>query len=280
MLEVLTQEFPELTFIESIKNDDYFFIGKDVEIAKGRSGDQFKRSYLNFINSSEYKPFLFRNKPKFITLEGNRLRSFKKRYEEKYNKSLGAINKLHVINETATFNYLLSDKLDNYPIYQESFPSSLSEHEIVKELVSLSSYTSNPFRREVTILNSLKDQTSKTRRLDLYRELEHCIEVYEVKKTALTSEHISSTLGDKGYLHLLSSSKKPIKFYFLAPFCLSSSSRLLSLIPSIDFISIDELILSLFKEIKDSMPAEGYWYIKRIYEEYKNTFYILQHLIH
>jgi len=312
LINILQKEFPSLRYIET-SNDDCFVIGKDLELLKGKSGDQFKRSYNNFIKTNYYKPFLFDVAPRIYTFKKDTLRIFKDKYKQKYSHSLGSINKIVTANSSATLNYLLEDKIEdvlsdisqsdnslvkpilkkdklisNYSYIDKNKDKhnqnkiikkeiNISENQIIKELASLSTYGSNPLRREFTILNTLKDQTVKTRRYDLFKEINDTIQIFEIKKNPLTTEHISMTLGEKGYLHLFDNKdNKSISFIFVAPFILPSAQRLISLIPNVSFISIDNLVLSIIKDIKTQLPNEGKWFLKRIIEEYQEVFSILE----
>lgn len=267
-----------LRFIKTDK--DIFFIAKDVERIKGRAGDHFKRSYQHFVNSDQYQPHKFPQcPPTVLTLQGDVLKSFKKKYYEKYKESLGSVNKLHVMNCSATYNYLFPEEVISQPAEPKvpqpqlnAYPQ-LNEFTLVKQLASLSSYTPNPFRREMTVVNTFRDQSAKTRRFDLCRLLENnTLQVFEVKRDPLTPEHVSTTLGDKGYVHLLQHTDHTIDFCFVAPSVLPAASRLLSLVPNVTFISIDDLVLSLLKEIKQSLPPQGEWFMKNVLDEFSATF--------
>lgn len=283
-----------LAYVEA--GQDLYFLGKEIEILKGNSGDHFKRSYKNFLKSDKYQPNKFDIPPKMIILEGETLKSFKQKYQDKYNKSLGSINKLHVLNESAAINYLYPDIVKELkekkkapqqqiakvikerssiskskPISRKletktNLFNTNSEHELVKNFILLSSYCPTPFRREVTFINTLKDQTAKTRRFDLYRQLSNTLQVIEVKNSALTAEHISSTIGDKGYLHLLEDDS--YEFYFVAPSITPAATRMLSVIPTVHYKSVDTLVIELLKEIKESLPSAGVWFMKRVIEEF------------
>lgn len=278
----------------------FFFIAKDVEQMKGHSGDHFKRSYHNFVKTDKYQPHKFDISPTLLTLEGDVLKSFKKRYASKYNRSLGSINKLHVLNTTATYNYLFPEE-----VAQMSTPSASSqvtvdtntntntkkpkpqlqsqpqlkttvlsifnsEDELVTQLAALSAYTATPFRREMTVLNTFVDQSARTRRYDLSRVRNGTTEVYEVKNTPLTSEQVSITLGDKGYIHLLDCSD--VSFFFVAPSVTPAADRLLSVIPSVQFLTVDQLVQQLLSEMKQDTPSQGHWFLKKVIEQFAPVF--------
>lgn len=290
LLDEITEAYPSLQYVTTKKGAIYF-VGKDVEIAKGKAGDHFYRSFQTFCKRNKEKASSYNPQPQLLILEKETLQNFKNQYQQQIGYSLGCINRLIVINITAAHFYLelTAKEPQKKPILQSKkksqqqtvIPSSsssllpsnipivreITEAVITKELSNLSSYTPNPYRREMTVINRLNDQLVSTRRFDLYRRLDNCVEVIEVKKNPLSPEDVAITLGDKGYLHLLPPDEST-QFYFVAPYILPSAARLLEHTGDhIQFISLSDLVIKLLKEILDDLPSKGKWYIKEIIKD-------------
>ena len=302
LLADIISHYPSLRYVIGV--DGTYFIGKEVEQAAGKAGDHFYRSYQRFVQSDRYQPDLYQQPLKVRVLEGDTLYNYKNKFEQKYGESLGSVNRLLVATAAATHHYLgLDDQLEKREKYlltvndipqtvSFSFPQSQKpkpqikmpksssftqfkrEEDLTKELASLSSYTPYPFRREYTVVNTLTDQVERTRRFDLYRTLsDNTVQAVEVKKVPLTAEHISITLGDKGYLDLLSTNTdNTVEFIFVAPSLNPAAIRLLNLLPNISFLTVEELVIQLMNEIKDSLPTQGQWFIKDILKEFQDVF--------
>lgn len=305
IFQQITEYYPDLQYIEG--KDTIYFVGKDLELAKGRAGDHFYRSYQTYSKNNKDRAQQYSKSPQVLILEKDILKSYKQKYENKYGISLGSVNRLIVVNLSAAHYYLELEMFTNtnnneyieyetmlneviqqteqlqqikeataleYRQKKELPPLNIktvpiqSEIEISKELSNLSSFTQYPYRREMTVVNQLDDQVARTRRYDLYRELPNHIEVIEIKKNPLSTEDIAITLGDKGYLHLLPQQTKATQFIFIAPSILPSALRLLEHLNSnIQYRTIEEHIRELLIEIKDSLPSAGKWYLKEVIKE-------------
>ena len=146
----------------------------------------------------------------------------------------------------------------------ETGPTYNSELELQMDLVLLASYTTNPFTRELTVINTLESR-ARTRRFDLCRSSNGKTQVIEIKINPIGVEDVVSTIADKGYIELANNHfDTPIEFIFVGPSITSQAQRLLHEPGS--FMTVRQLRDMLFQEALDNTPSEGHWYIHKCKE--------------
>jgi len=139
-----------------------------------------------------------------------------------------------------------------------------SELELQMDLVLLASYTTNPFTRELTVINTLESR-ARTRRFDLCRSSNGKTQVIEIKINPIGVEDVVSTIADKGYIELANNHfDTPIEFIFVGPSITSQAQRLLH--EPVSFMTVQGLRDMLFQEALDNTPVEGHWYIHKCKE--------------
>ena len=139
-----------------------------------------------------------------------------------------------------------------------------SELELQMDLVLLASYTTNPFTRELTVINTLESR-ARTRRLDLCRSINGKTQVIEIKINPIGVEDVVSTIADKGYIELANNHfDTPVEFIFVGPSITPQAQRLLH--EPVSFMTVQGLRDMLFQEALDNTPVEGHWYIHKCKE--------------
>ncbi len=151
---------------------------------------------------------------------------------------------------------------------------SVTEEQIHDQLSLLSLRTSRSIRSEVVVFDSLRGKS--TRRFDLLEERADQTIIYELKKNPLTDQDVYSTLGIKGYIHLMKErSTLPVSLIFLAPGITPEASRLLDLMAEVTYINLydfaDVLLSEVTQEIRRECPDQVTWYESKI----KGTFPLL-----
>jgi hypothetical protein len=143
-------------------------------------------------------------------------------------------------------------------------PTYNSELELQMDLVLLASYTTNPFTRELTVINTLESR-ARTRRFDLCRSSNGKTQVIEIKINPIGVEDVVSTIADKGYIELANNHfDTPIEFIFVGPSITLQAQRLLH--EPVSFMTVQGLRDMLFQEALDNTPVEGHWYIHKCKE--------------
>ena len=143
-------------------------------------------------------------------------------------------------------------------------PTYNSELELQMDLVLLASYTTNPFTRELTVINTLESR-ARTRRFDLCRSSNGKTQVIEIKINPIGVEDVVSTIADKGYIELANNHfDTPIEFIFVGPSITPQAQRLLH--EPVSFMTVQGLRDMLFQEALDNTPPEGHWYIHKCKE--------------
>jgi hypothetical protein len=146
----------------------------------------------------------------------------------------------------------------------ETGPTYNSELELQMDLVLLASYTTNPFTRELTVINTLESR-ARTRRFDLCRSSNGKTQVIEIKINPIGVEDVVSTIADKGYIELANNHfDTPIEFIFVGPSITLQAQRLLH--EPVSFMTVQGLRDMLFQEALDNTPVEGHWYIHKCKE--------------
>jgi hypothetical protein len=146
----------------------------------------------------------------------------------------------------------------------ETGPTYNSELELQMDLVLLASYTTNPFTRELTVINTLESR-ARTRRFDLCRSSNGKTQVIEIKINPIGVEDVVSTIADKGYIELANNHfDTPIEFIFVGPSITPQAQRLLH--EPVSFMTVQGLRDMLFQEALDNTPPEGHWYIHKCKE--------------
>lgn len=132
-LQQIQELYPQLQYIEA--KDTIYFVGKDLELIKGKAGDHFYRSYQNYSKNNKHRAQQYTIAPQLLILEKATLKSFKEKYQSKYNISLGAINRLIVVNLSAAHFYL------GLPLETNNISSIIDTKEaelLVKEVLDIS----------------------------------------------------------------------------------------------------------------------------------------------
>ena len=147
--------------------------------------------------------------------------------------------------------------------------NNISEAKIHSQLVNLLSYSNFHFKQEDPISNSLISKDGCTsRRLDLTIFKQGVANIYEIKKDMITTNHITTTLGDKGYYQLAKKryNQLNINFTFISPLGISEEAlRLLDCMDNVDFTSVSNFVSLVLQTIKldyDINCKEGLWYFE------------------
>lgn len=296
-----------LKWTPSLKANGVWLVAKDVELAKGNRGDQFKRNYNSTVGRINYS--LLPLKPQKHQLIGDNLRRFKSTWKAIHGEDLGSINKLWILNISAALCYLQPEAIKKNNVVQlnnkkacactsvkddslglglglEDFASwqkyaesyedfepapkvelqvdfeLTKEEQLGERLALLSTYTSTPFTREYTVVNTI-DSNTKTRRYDFVRNHIGIWEIYELKLGQLTLEDITQTLATKAYLELAAQNFENTQFWFLAQGITKEAERMLNLIPQVNFITVKELVEQLIDQAYTDCPSAGRWFVKQ-----------------
>lgn len=170
----------------------------------------------------------------------------------------------------------------------------ISEKEIQNKLITLSSYLKEVyFTQEYTLVNQVNNNNDinkgndtnfniirnpkvpKTRRLDLIQEFDEYVRVIELKMKVITVEDVATVIARRGYLRLSRNHfNKEVYLYIMNPYSLGIEEDALNLIneiPNCFYMNIEELGKAIFSEYLSSLPKEGKWKAKEVYEEYRDV---------
>lgn len=292
-------------------NNGAYFIMSEVCIAIGSNSGNFRKHWSKSAIDAENKRRKNSNKSylkgKHFKLEGERLNNFLNSYQNKYRVSLN--NRVLWIGDWLTCLDFIIRKKNNVIQTEEilntqaksskskveskspddkvqvnksnSINNNISEAVIHSDLVKLLSYSNFHFKQEDPISNTLMSKDGCTsRRLDLTVFKQGVVYVYEIKKYMINCNHITTTLGDKGYYQLAKKryNASDVNLRFISPNGISQeAARLLDCMDNIEFISVSEFVKQVLQTIKsdyDINCKEGLWYFE---SHIANQF---NHLIH
>lgn len=161
----------------------------------------------------------------------------------------------------------------------------ISEKEMQNKIVTLSSYIGICFTQEYTLVNKPNEykenivnknsKVPKTRRLDLIQEFDKYVRVIELKMKVITVEDVATIVARRSYLRLSRNHfNKEVYLYIMNPYELGIEEDALNLIneiPNCFYMNIEKLGKAIFTEYLNSLPMEGKWKAKEVYEEYRNV---------
>lgn len=146
-----------------------------------------------------------------------------------------------------------------------------SEKEIQDKLILLSSHIKGiKLIQELSVPNDQGLQRS--RRFDVVQILKDHILVIEIKKNQINLETVAKTLGDKNYVELAKRYfRKKVLFLFTSPESEGidiKAMNLINLMPNINYIPLESIFNSLYKEYINQLPSVALWRSEEIYKEF------------
>lgn len=255
------------------------FVVSNLARAKGLDTVDFSKNYFDS-NKKCILPGTFK------LIKGEELAKFKKAWFDSNKYTFTKANSLWITDWLGAFHYLSNGYSEQAKDFKslganaiESTVSNVisleekrqqkqlqyqTEEALHDALCALSSYTNRHFKREQIVVNSFTDQSAKTRRFDLVEIKGRVLNLYELKASSLTTEHVKEAIGDKGYLELakLKYPKKCVKFYFVAPSITKSAERLLKQMNKVEYLPLDYLVNQLVNDIRaEFLAANSEWYL-------------------
>jgi hypothetical protein len=289
----------DLKWISSPKTKSgAYFVMSEVSSSIGYNACNFRKHWTNAAilkRNNKRKENMSPLYGRHFRLHSESLDNFVKNYYLKYNIYLGNKKVLWIGDWKTCLDYIdrnlnkySCNKKDSLILKQFVSPSAqklqskivippiktnncFSEADIHSCLVELLSYSNYHFKQEDAVNNLLvcKDNC-KSRRFDLTLfkpALEQPrVEIYEIKKDQININHVSSTLGEKGYLNLAKNKykNKSVKLIFLSPKGITEdASRLISCMEDISFIKLSEFVESVLNFIKldyNVNASQGLWF--------------------
>lgn len=272
----------QLTWLPDRDGKDAYFLMPEIAQRLKMSVSNVRNLFKPIVRAWEDKPGL--PKPRLIKLDAVAIKSFQKALYTYYDINYYN-NHLWVCNWTAAYgrialcnNTRLGPTLSRVErtkttlvpratsIRNVEIPGLTynSELELQMDLVLLASYTTNPFTRELTVINTLESR-ARTRRFDLCRYSNGKAQVIEIKINPIGVEDVVSTIAYKGYIELANNHfDTPVEFIFVGPSITPQAQRLLH--EPVSFMTTHELRDMLYQEALDNTPPEGHWYIHKCKE--------------
>lgn len=262
--------------------DDPHFVVSNLARSKGLDNLDFSKNFI--VNGKCTLGGTFK------LIKGDELAKFKLAWKESNGWSFTKANSLWITNFVGAYNYLTIGNNEQAKQFKEIGANSVekvvsnvtsnviplhptkphltvvppSEEQLHDAICALSSYTNRHFKREQIVINTFTDQSACTRRFDLVEKAGRNVAVFELKASALTTDHVKEAIGDKGYLELamLKYPKKRVKLYFVAPSITKSAKRLLNRMTKVEFLSLGNLVADLVSEIKaEFKDNNSEWYL-------------------
>lgn len=272
----------QLTWLPDRDGKDAYFLMPEIAQRLKMSVSNVRNLFKPIVRAWEDKPGL--PKPRLIKLDAVAIKSFQKALYTYYDINYYN-NHLWVCNWTAAYgrialcnNTRLAPTLSRVErtkttlvpratsIRNVEIPGHTynSELELQMDLVLLASYTTNPFTRELTVINTLESR-ARTRRFDLCRYSNGKAQVIEIKINPIGVEDVVSTIAYKGYIELANNHfDTPVEFIFVGPSITPQAQRLLH--EPVSFMTVRQLRDMLYQEALDNTPPEGHWYIHKCKE--------------
>lgn len=267
----------QLTWVPDRDGKDAYFLMPEIAQRLKMSVSNVRNLFNPIVRAWVDKPGL--PKPRLIKLDAMAIKPFQRALYTYYDVNYYN-NHLWVCNWTAAYGRIaLYNNIRLGPTLSRSVegtntipapratsirnvgPTYSSELEIQMDLVLLASYTTNPFTRELTVINTLESR-ARTRRFDLCRSSNGKTQVIEVKINPIGVEDVVSTIADKGYIELATNHFGTlVEFIFVGPSITPQAQRLLH--EPILFMTIRQLRDMLYQEALDNTPLEGHWYIRK-----------------
>lgn len=272
----------QLTWLPDRDGKDAYFLMPEIAQRLKMSVSNVKNLFKPIVRAWEDKPGL--PKPRLIKLDAVAIKPFQRALYTYYDINYYN-NHLWVCNWTAAYGRIAlcnNTRLAPTPSRVERTKTTLvpratsirnveipgptynSELELQMDLVLLASYTTNPFTRELVVINTLESR-ARTRRFDLCRYSNGKAQVIEIKINAIDVEDVVSTIAYKGYIELANNHfDTPVEFIFVGPGITPQAQRLLH--GPVSFMTTHELRDMLYHEALGNTPVEGHWYIHKCKE--------------
>lgn len=267
----------ELTWVPDRDGKDAYFLMPEIAQRLKMSVSNVRNLFNPIVRAWVDKPGL--PKPRLIKLDAIAIKPFQKAlytyYDVNYyNNHLWVCNWTAAYGRIALYNNIrlgptLSRSVEGSktipaPSIRNVGPAYNSELEIQMDLILLASYTTNPFTRELTVINTLESR-ARTRRFDLCRSSNDKTQVIEIKINPIGVEDVVSTIADKGYIELATNHFGTlVEFIFVGPSITPQAHRLLH--GPVSFMTVRQLRDMLYQEALDNTPPEGHWYIHKCKE--------------
>ena len=267
----------ELTWVPDRDGKDAYFLMPEIAQRLKMSVSNVRNLFNPIVRAWVDKPGL--PKPRLIKLDAIAIKPFQRAlytyYDVNYyNNHLWVCNWTAAYGRIALYNNIrlgptLSRSVEGTntipaPSIRNVGPAYNSELEIQMDLILLASYTTNPFTRELTVINTLESR-ARTRRFDLCRSSNDKTQVIEIKINPIGVEDVVSTIADKGYIELATNHFGTlVEFIFVGPSITPQAHRLLH--EPVSFMTTHELRDMLYQEALDNTPPEGHWYIHKCKE--------------
>lgn len=272
----------QLTWLPDRDGKDAYFLMPEIAQRLKMSVSNVRNLFKPIVRAWEDKPGL--PKPRLIKLDAVAIKPFQKALYTYYDINYYN-NHLWVCNWTAAYgrialcnNTRLAPTLSRVERTKTTLvpratsirnveipgPTYNSELELQMDLVLLASYTTNPFTRELTVINTLESR-ARTRRFDLCRYSNGKAQVIEIKINPIGVEDVVSTIAYKGYIELATNHFGTlVEFIFVGPSITPQAQRLLH--EPVSFMTVQQLRDMLYHEALDNTPPEGHWYIHKCKE--------------
>lgn len=266
-----------------------YFVMSQLSTAKGLDAGDYKDHWAGKANlTGSLKSASSESLPgKAFKIEGEKLASFKRMYQEAYGESLGRASSLYIGDWTHAYAYLIQGRTEAAQDFQtlgskavEVATTNDLQHTIEPDLqlkiIELASYTNINLRFEVAVADSFNEGSH--RRWDFIERLPKVTKVYELKSRTISEDNVRSTLFTKRYVELAIERfpGKSIEFIFTSPKGISWEAKNLiqevnekasTLYPNIkvkvSFIDTQEITERLINNFLNDSPIESHFWFKR-----------------
>lgn len=293
-----------------------FFIMSQLSLAKGLDAEDYRKHWADKSEttaavkrlSSESTSSLLQNPAESLPgealkLEGERLASFKKLYQETYGESLGRINSLYIGDWLHAYSYLVQGKTETAKDFQalgsKAIETSVKQNieeitqpvkQVTKSIIYQSGWSREDYlQRDLCYLACMSPyklsaevaaddypgSRTQVRRFDLLNIQPHktkgkIVTCYELKKDVITLEDLVMTVDAKRYIELLKDKYQTphVKLIMVAPY--GGTEEALVKCQSYDDVEIwtvRKLSLFLLEKAKKYHPTDSYFVDKVLVDE-------------